>query len=99
MLVLSQTICMARELDSLELQIQEKVASLLKGLQALAQVSNEQNIPALIQDIELLSLTLPGDSQFIGYTQHIQKIYDEAVSNMVLIHTNLQFITQSQESG
>ena len=90
---------MARELDSLELQIQEKVASLLTGLQALAQVSNEQNIPSLIQDIEELSFMLPGDSRFIESTEHIKRLYDEAVSNMVLIHTNLQFITKSQESG
>lgn len=88
---------MSRELDSSEFKITEKAAHLLRILQLLAQVSKEQNMSALIQDIEVLSLTLPGDSQFIEYTQQIQELYDEAVSNIELIYTKLQFIVNSPE--
>jgi hypothetical protein len=85
-----------RALDSTELQIQEKAQQLLAGLQELAQGSKKQNIPALIQDIELLSLILQDDSQFIARTEDITKLYDEAVKNMELIYIKLEGITKIQ---
>ncbi len=87
---------MERALDSTELQIQEKAQQLLAGLQELAQGSKKQNIPALIQDIELLSLILQDDSQFIARTEDITKLYDEAVKNMELIYIKLEGITKIQ---
>ncbi len=86
-----------RELDSSELKIQEKAAQILTGLEELARLANKHNIPNLIQDMEVLSLMLPGDSQLIASTQDIKELYDGAVSNMELIYTNLQSIPQSKE--
>jgi hypothetical protein len=87
-----------RELDSTEIQILSKSAQILIGLQELAELANKHNIPNLIQDMEVLSLMLPEDSQFIESTKYIKKLYDEAVINMESIYTNLQSIPQSQES-
>jgi hypothetical protein len=80
---------MDKELGSLELQIQEKAKQLLEGLQALAHLSNELNIPELVLALEFLSLMLPGDSKLISSTQGTTKLYDELIACRELFHTKL----------
>jgi uncharacterized protein YecA (UPF0149 family) len=80
---------MARELDPKEIAIQRKAQQLLEALQALADLSNELNIPKLVIELEVLSLQLEGDSNLMSPTHGIAKLYDELISAIGLVHTKL----------
>lgn len=88
---------MSRELYSTEIQIYEKSKQLLDALQALANLSNELNIPKLVLELEVLSLELQGDNTLIESTQGITGLYETAVANVELLHNNLATINLAKQ--
>lgn len=81
---------MSRELDSTEIAIQQKAQQLLEAFQALADLSNELNIANLLIELEILSLQLQDDSQFINPTHGIVKLHDISISYLELINLQLK---------
>lgn len=81
--------------DQSQVYIKDKAQQILDALKKIAILSNRLHLASLVQDMEVLFLTLPCESILLEETRQIKELYETTVADVEILYAKLQELTST----